>query len=273
MVSFEFDSARFLHDPGHRLKVALIGVGGTGSQVAAILARMHVALSALGHPGFEVTVFDFDTVSESNIGRQLFSPTEIGLNKAFATVSKINRFFGLEWKSVPYAYGQTVSEYQSHNGNANIVISCVDTVSARKKIHSRVCSERAKNNRSSDTLYYDNYPLIWLDFGNGKTFGQAILNYQEGLLMTKSFFDQFPEIETEQESNEPSCSLAAALNNQDLLINSTLANLGMNLLWKIFREKTVRYYGVILNLETLNSRPLKLKKKKINESDNSQETH
>lgn len=268
MVSFEFDSARFLHDPGHKLKVALVGVGGTGSQVAAILARMHIALVALGHPGFEVTVFDFDTVSESNIGRQLFSPTEIGLNKAFATVSKINRFFGLDWKSIPQAYGSRTFYQDGKSEDQNIVISCVDTVSARKKIHSTVASVRARNNRDSDRIYYDNYPLIWLDFGNGKTFGQAILNYQEGLLMTKSFFDQFPGIETEQESNEPSCSLAAALNNQDLLINSTLANLGMNLLWKIFREKTVRYHGVILNLETLNSRPLKLKKKKINEPSN-----
>ena len=54
----------------------------TGSQVITNLARMSMALQALGHPGLHVTVFDPDTVSQANIGRQLFSETELGLNKA-----------------------------------------------------------------------------------------------------------------------------------------------------------------------------------------------
>lgn len=74
------------------MTVFVIGAGGTGSQVATGLARISVALQALGHPGLHVTVFDPDTVTEANIGRQLFSGSELGLNKAAALVTRINRF-------------------------------------------------------------------------------------------------------------------------------------------------------------------------------------
>lgn len=83
---------RYLLNPHHPVTVFVIGAGGTGSQVATNLARMSIALQALGHPGLHVTVFDPDTVTEANIGRQLFSESELGLNKAVALVTRINRF-------------------------------------------------------------------------------------------------------------------------------------------------------------------------------------
>ena len=85
---------RYLLNPRHPVTVFVIGAGGTGSQVITNLARMSMALQALGHPGLHVTVFDPDTVSQANIGRQLFSETELGLNKAVSLVTRINRFFG-----------------------------------------------------------------------------------------------------------------------------------------------------------------------------------
>ena len=60
---------------------------------------MSVALQALGHPGLHLTAFDPDTVTEANIGRQLFSETELGLNKATALVTRVNRFFGYAWEA------------------------------------------------------------------------------------------------------------------------------------------------------------------------------
>lgn len=90
---------KYLLNPYHPVTVSVIGAGGTGSQVVTGLARMSVALQALGHPGLHVTVFDPDTVTEANIGRQLFSETELGLNKAVALVTRINRFFGYAWEA------------------------------------------------------------------------------------------------------------------------------------------------------------------------------
>lgn len=90
---------KYLLNPYHPVTVSVIGAGGTGSQVVTGLARMSVALQALGHLGLHVTVFDPDTVTEANIGRQLFSETELGLNKAVALVTRINRFFGYAWEA------------------------------------------------------------------------------------------------------------------------------------------------------------------------------
>ena len=87
----------YLLKPYHPVTVFIIGAGGTGSQVITNLARMDTALQASGHPGLHVTLFDPDTVTQANIGRQLFSETELGMNKAIAAVTRINRFFGTAW--------------------------------------------------------------------------------------------------------------------------------------------------------------------------------
>ena len=42
----------YLLKPYHPVTIHVAGAGGTGSQVIANLARMNVALRALGHPGF-----------------------------------------------------------------------------------------------------------------------------------------------------------------------------------------------------------------------------
>ena len=84
----------YLMNPQHPVTVNIIGAGGTGSQVLTCMARLDVTLRALGHPGLFVTLYDPDTVTEANIGRQLFSPSELGLNKAQCLVTRINHFFG-----------------------------------------------------------------------------------------------------------------------------------------------------------------------------------
>lgn len=48
----------YLLKPYHPVTIHVAGAGGTGSQVIANLARMNVALQALGHPGLHVTVFE-----------------------------------------------------------------------------------------------------------------------------------------------------------------------------------------------------------------------
>lgn len=51
----------------------------------------------------------------------------------------------------------------------------------------------------------------------------------------------------------PSCSLAEALGKQDLFINSTLAHIGCNLLWKMFKEGKTAYRGAYVNLDTMKT--------------------
>ena len=125
---------RYLLNPYHPVTVFVIGAGGTGSQVATGLARMSVALQALGHPGLHVTVFDPDTVTEANIGRQLFNGSELGLNKAAALVTRINRFFGFSWEAKGQRYPLKASADREEPALANIIVTCTDNTRSRMNL-------------------------------------------------------------------------------------------------------------------------------------------
>ena len=100
----------YLMNPQHPVTVNIIGAGGTGSQVLTCMARLDVTLRALGHPGLFVTLYDPDIVTEANIGRQLFGPMDLGLNKAQCLVTRINNFFGNDWKAEARLYPSVLKE-------------------------------------------------------------------------------------------------------------------------------------------------------------------
>lgn len=245
-------------NPQHPVTVNLIGIGGTGSQVLTCLARIDAALLALGHPGLHVVAYDPDTVTEANIGRQLFSGSDIGLNKAICLVTRINRFFGKSWDAVPENY-----RLRDQNSNTNIYITCTDNIKSRVDLDKYL--KCLVNNNYVDY----SIPLYWLDFGNTQVTGQVILGTigeikqpklkgikTVGKLKTVTEMFDFSQIK--DDDSGPSCSLAEAINKQDLFINSTLAQLGCNLIWKLISQGRVETQGLYLNLETMNVNPIKL---------------
>ena len=120
-----------------KVKVHLVGCGGNGSQVLSGLARLHLSMLSLGHPGgLDVTVYDYDTVSESNVGRQLFSYADVGLNKAVVLVHRLNAYYGLDWTARPERYSRQSMYGQFGMSIPDIVITCVDSAAARREIHS-----------------------------------------------------------------------------------------------------------------------------------------
>lgn len=245
----------YILDPAHQLTVALVGVGGTGSQVLTSLGRMNYALKELGHPGLHVKVYDPDVVTQANCGRQLFSPIEVGRNKAEVLVSKVNMFFGTAWESVPDVFGKNTEL-------SNIIISCVDTVKSRIAIRKAI--DNAGSAWGNDTLKN----FYWLDFGNALNTGQVVLGTSHDLNVGKKkkgnvgklkcVTDIFDLSKVSDKASGPSCSLAEALSKQDLFINSTLANIGMALLWKMFTKGVLDMQGAFLNLETMKVNPIKI---------------
>ena len=119
----------------HPVNIDLIGVGGGGSLVLSGLVRLHLAMKSLGHPhGLAVNVWDPDIVSQANVGRQLFAPNEVGLNKAEVLVSRYNLGFALNWKAHPERYNNC--SYSRH-----IIIACVDSRKSRKEIFSNTAEK------------------------------------------------------------------------------------------------------------------------------------
>lgn len=245
----------YLLNPQHKVTVHLVGLGGTGSRVLQGLASLNEALVSMGHPGLHVYAWDHDTVSAANVGRQMFSPADIGQNKAITLISRVNRFFGYDWEAYPQAF--------DNNFGANLLITCIDSAAGRVAIGNMPKISQGEPHRRY---------IYWMDFGNGKKTGQVVLGSINNPVMMKmqpksehetaatipTVVELFDLTQVSDEDSGPSCSLAEAIRKQDLFINPTLANLGCNLLWKLFREGRISHHGCYLNLNTMIVSPIKI---------------
>src|SRR5437879_9966642 len=114
-----------------KVRVTVVGCGGTGSAIAGGLPYLHQAMVALGHPyGLDVTLVDGDRISRANCVRQPFSESEIGLYKATVLATRTNLFWGLGWKGVPEFLDEGWRE------ETDILIGCVDSRKSRYMITS-----------------------------------------------------------------------------------------------------------------------------------------
>lgn len=149
----------YLLTPTNPIEVNLIGAGGTGSKVLTALLEMNHSLNELGHAGISVRLWDDDTVSSANQGRQRFAECEIGLNKAVALINRANRWAGTNWKAETEKFQRNNLGKLPEHASANIFISCVDTVKARFEI-AEIIKEL------STEKHYRNQAKYWMDFGN-----------------------------------------------------------------------------------------------------------
>ena len=277
----------------HEISVSLIGCGGTGSQVLTGLGQMHASVQALHQQerincqGLSVTVYDPDTVSPFNIGRQLFYATDLGLNKAEVLVGRVNMAYGTKWRAVGEGFALGSSR------RPDVLITCVDTAKARRELHKDLWKAR-----------YMEAASYWLDCGNLATVGQVVLGqpgregedawprrleFDPALALWKGqakkqirdehggynrfvvedkchirlpcVTELFPNLMDEDfdETNEPSCSMVDALRKQSLFINRTVSGYALDLLWELLREGKVDNQGVYFNLRSRTANPIPLK--------------
>ncbi|WP_269501057.1 PRTRC system ThiF family protein [Burkholderia sp. IMCC1007] len=230
------------HFLDRRVDVVLVGCGGNGSQMLTGLARLNHALTALGHPGLRVTAFDGDTVSEANIGRQMFSPADVGQFKSVVLIHRLNAFFGLDWIARPVPAGP---QELVHTG-PGIAIMCVDSAKARAKLAPVLHRTAA----------------YVMDLGNRASDGQVVFgtarNHEGCGAQLRWPYDVLPELVDEwaPEDNTPSCGLAEALERQELFINQAIVTPALGILWEFFRHGRLTWCGAFVNLKTGHVRPL-----------------
>lgn len=232
-----------------RVHVDLAGAGGNGSQMLSGLARLDAAIRALGHPGLEVTVWDPDTVSEANLGRQLFARADVGQNKAAVLVTRTNAWFGTAWRSVAARYDGALRQHDPDG--PSITATCVDSAAARVAIGAGIARMWRK-------------PLLWLDLGNRATTGQVVLGipawndeHAAYEFRLPTVVELFPELASaEPEDDTPSCSLAQALERQHLFVNQAVVTPALQLLWQIFRVGRLTWHGAFVDLESGRTTPL-----------------
>ncbi|WP_367209116.1 PRTRC system ThiF family protein [Sphingobacterium sp. R2] len=254
----------YLISPTNPIEVNLIGAGGTGSKVLTALMEMSHSLTELGHAGLQVRLWDDDIITEANLGRQRFAPSETGLYKSVALINRVNRFMGTNWKAETQKFERNNFGGLPENAKATIYITCVDNVQARFDIAEMLkAMSKCRANRDE--------PKYWLDFGNSQQTGQVILSTIGEIKQPNSekyqtvanlpmVTDEFGDLlkQSEQKDDIPSCSLAEALEKQDLYINATLAQMGCSLLWSMFRYGMTENRGFFLNLKNFQTQPLKV---------------
>lgn len=253
-----------LISPTNPISVNLIGAGGTGSKVLTALMEMNHSLIELGHAGLFVRLWDDDVITNANLGRQRFAESEKGLYKSVALINRANRFMGTNWKAETVKFEKDRFERFPENAKATITITCVDSVKARFDVAGILKGK-------SDYRNHSNEPKYWIDMGNSQFTGQVLLSTVGTIRQPKSekyetvsnlpfVTEEFGELlkQSEQEDDTPSCSLAEALEKQDLYINSALAQMGCSLLWNLFRNGLTENRGFFLNLKNFHSQPIKV---------------
>lgn len=225
-----------LNYPNSIRSIAVIGCGGTGAALIGGLPYLDQSLRATGHSGLQVVVADGDKVSPVNCVRQPFSEAEIGLHKSVVLVNRINLFWDLHWRaSTEYVTRLT-------QGKMDIIISCVDTRSARLEI--------LKSPLMKDCRY-------WLDIGNNADSGQFVLGQPKNNINRHLRYrlpvvsELFPEIVRSDKAIDdglPSCSAVEALERQEPFINQTLAYQTLALLARLFRHGSISHHGAFLDI-------------------------
>jgi PRTRC genetic system ThiF family protein len=237
-----------LHSPRSPLKVLVVGAGGNGSKLTVGMKNLHGALLALGHPGIQLTLADGDTVSTSNLVRQSFYPSDVGLNKATVLINRINTSCGLAWEAMPRHL--SADDRSMTNTRIDLLASCVDSRAARREVASGL-------KRSQRVIYH-------LDLGNLRDCGQLVLGAALGYYnrrakdRLRTAFELFPELTdtTLPEDDTPSCSTMEALEKQDLFINDTLVTSALALLWRLLGHGEIAHHGAFVDLKTGSVRPL-----------------
>ena len=209
--------------------IHVIGCGGTGSYVLSNLARINATLRLLGRPGFNVTAFDNDLVSEFNIGRSMFSPVDIGIPKSVVLVNRINRFYGFDFKA---------SERDSFN--CNILISCVDSIQSRKRIF--------------DYFKFIEYgpdyekQFVIIDCGNSDYKSHCLYITKDNPTTIDLFKSRNNGIVPKDDDIMPSCSMQEALSRQSMNINMSVGMMASKFIEETF-DMGIKYNFLEFNIE------------------------
>lgn len=264
------NAARVLPKEYTKLKIYLIGAGGTGSFAAMNLARVLFELRRIGK-AVEMTIIDPDIVMSGNIPRSNFCSAEIGRFKAQTLAERITLAWGLE-----VSYSNEKLDFERHlKSNRNgfkeltVLVGCVDNHLARREIH-RVLEESNKYNSHNAPEYW------WIDGGNGKFSGQVLIGSEVGKEKAAEFFSsrtickklpapsvvhpellENQEILTRRESTERmSCAERIMRGEQSLNINGRVAVEIGEMLTELLLTNSLRRFATYFDLESGTSRSL-----------------
>lgn len=234
-------------------RLTLVGVGGTGAQVARSVGRILYAMKRDRMQTPELVLIDPDRVEEKNVGRQLFAPSDVGQYKVEVVGRRLNLALGLDVRWIPDAVD---AKRHFERYGANVVISCVDNHVARREMHQiDGVLIGAGNHRDSGQVYIGNVGDAeqmrrHLDGHDGR---YAYLP-KEGLLFP-ALLEPEPA-ESSQPAPNASCADLVAMGEQHLLINDLIATIVSGYVYKLLHRQPITTFLTYASLDGLTVRSL-----------------
>jgi PRTRC genetic system ThiF family protein len=242
-------------DPNtHVQTVIIVGCGGTGAQVARIVARIIYDMRRARLHTPNVLLVDPDIVEERNCGRQLFAPSDaaLGLPKVEVVGRRLNMALGLDiaWCVEPFSMEKHGNRYRSQ-----LVIGCVDNHLARRELHQ--------------------VGGILLSAGNYRDGGQVVIgNTADAEMMHRHIdgkdgvyrylpkeglvFPSLLEPETPTEKPQPalSCAELVLRGEQDVLVNDWMACAVGQYVYALLRRQPIRTFASFISLDGMSVKSL-----------------
>lgn len=280
-------AARVLPKEFSKLKIYLIGAGGTGSFAAMNLARLAFEMRRTGK-AVEMAVIDPDIVESENIPRSNFCAAEIGRHKAQTLAERITLAWGLEvaYANEKLCYEKHVKSSRNGYKELTVLIGCVDNSSARREIHLSLEEANKYNSQNAPECW-------WIDGGNGKFSGQVLIGSEIKKEKAGEFFSSstickklpvpsvvHPELLENQEiptrrveGERISCAERIRRGEQSLNINQRVAVEIGEMLTELLLTNSLRRFATYFDLESGTSRSSYCTPEIINEALNQAETN
>jgi len=229
-------------DPNtHITTVTVVGVGGTGAQVARILGRIVYDMQRARRHTPQIVLIDPDTVEEKNVGRQLFSPSVLGMPKAEVVGRMLNLALGLDVRWIVDDV-DPVKHFDRYGGN--LVVSCVDNHEARQAIHrvNGIVLGGGNHHQNAQVCIGNTDDLdLMRRFIDGRD-GKYPYLPKEGLL--------FPELlqpEPPRPSPPVSCGERIETGEQSLLVNDWMANIIGQYAYRLLHRLPIQAFLSFIN--------------------------
>lgn len=262
------EAARVLPKEFTKLKIYLIGAGGTGSFAAMNLARAAFELRRIGK-AVEMSVIDPDTVESGNFPRSNFCAAEIGRFKAQTIAERISLAWGLEvaYSNKKFCYEKHIKPSRNGYKELTVLIGCVDNHLARREIHRSLEEVNKYNSHNAPECW-------WIDGGNGKSSGQVLIGSDVRREKAENHFSSsrickklpapsvvHPELLENHEIPSPrenaermSCAERIIRGEQSLNINQRVAVEIGEMLTELLLTNSLRRFATYFDLESGTSR-------------------
>lgn len=238
----------------HIREIIVVGLGGTGSQLARSLCRMIFDMRSRSLQIPAVRFVDPDVVELKNVGRQMFAAVDVGRYKAEVLARRFSAALGLEitWNNEPFSPQQLGLMGHNYSFHTKVLLGAVDNHLARREL--------AASN------------ALWIDCGNHYASGQVIIGntaYTDMVAHGLNYADErgylrhlpnaariFPQLLEPDDTAAPdlSCADLVQLGEQHLLINDLIADVAAQYLYKLLHRQPIRSFMTFVDAAALSMR-------------------